>query len=135
MATVFNEQAVAANLDFIGRCNRLERTQDRDLDVECQEIRPIDGGKSRIGTASQARTFRDCVSERRIGLQMSNAASKVATLVQADKDAGRAGQRAAGDRLMWRNAGHLRDDGRAGDPQKCLTVGLSHHAVPSTAAR
>jgi len=135
METLLNEQAMATNLDFVGGRNRLERTKNGYLDVERRNFRLSDGWKSRIGAAGQARTLRDRLRQWRVGFEMSDAPSKIAELMQADKDAGATRQRATRGRPRWNGTRDVSDDGRAGYLQEQVTIAFSRHDDPNAAAR
>src|SRR5436190_2295697 len=48
---LLDDKAVAPDLDVVDVSNQLERTEDRDLDRQRVDLRPIDSGKSGIGAA------------------------------------------------------------------------------------
>src|SRR5439155_19211757 len=74
----FHHQAMAADLDIVGKGNRLERTQHRDLELEMRELGGADRRKSWIGAGCGDGAAQDHAAERLVSVHMANAPAQFA---------------------------------------------------------
>ena len=123
----FHHQAMAADLDIVGKGNRLERTQHRDLELEMRELGGADRRKSWIGAACGDGAAQDHAAERLVSVHMANAPAQFAMAVDRDERAAGVVEHARAARRRSVAAGYVGDNRVAGDLEQEVPVDFADH--------
>src|SRR6185295_4715277 len=83
---LFDEQAMRADLDVVRAANRLERAEERQLDVDVIELGGRDRLESRILAARGDGALRDDLIEPQIGREVADAPAQISVAMHADED-------------------------------------------------
>ena len=122
--THFDDEAVAPDGDVVGTGDRLERTEERELEIERRQFCGGDGRKARVRAAGGDRTTRDHVAEWLVHLYVPDAAAELTVVVHGDECRAQTGSRVTHVRRRRRRARHVRDDRLARKPKQCLPIDL-----------
>jgi hypothetical protein len=140
-----DDEAVSTNGDVRRARGRLECSEQGQLDLEIRQFTGSYWREARVGAARRHRTFRNHATERFVGLQVSDTASKFTVTMNRHERSARTGDHANQWHRSFMAHGihradptHVRNDGIARNSQKNLTVGFTGHSAspkfPSAAA-
>src|SRR6266540_3674809 len=83
--SALDDQAVPADLDSIGAGDRLERSEQRHLDLDPRYFRFGDRRKTRVAAAGRDGAAWDDVAKRFVDLDMTDASAQIAARVERDE--------------------------------------------------
>ena len=122
-----DDKTVSADLDIVRTSDRLERAEERQLELEVRQLGRADRRESRIRAARGERAARDHPAERLVGLDMTDTAAQLARVVNRDERSTRPIEHFEAFGNRRRRPRHVGGDRVARDLQEKTAIGGGGH--------
>src|SRR5262245_34077042 len=132
-----DDESVAADLDVCRSGDRLQRSEQRQFDLEVRQFSGIDCCEARILCRRGDRTALNDVTQRLVGFKVPDASAQRTVRVQRYERTAATGKDALNRQRGLGKPADVRDDGVAGELEETSPIGVAGHFenVPNAAAR